>query len=387
MVDPSAGRHRVLVVAGEASGDLHGANLIRAAREHAPGLSFFGVGGRQMARAGCDILVSADDLAVMGLVEVAGRLPVIRKAFRRLSRILQGDNRPDLLLLIDYPGFNLRLARVAHAAGVPVLYYICPKVWAWGRRRIRLLAERVDRLACIFPFEPGLFAGTGLDARYVGNPLLDEYEPGRPRQEYLTAVGLDPGQPVVGLFPGSRRSEIRHIFDTIVQTARRLHDGHGIRQFLLPVAPSLDAARLQERIDAGELPVRLVTGDIYEIAAACDAVLCVSGTVTLQVALAGTPMAVIYRTSPLSYAVARRLVRIPHFSLVNIVGGREIVREFLQEQAEPAALATEIHRLLTDDAVRRTMQADLAALRERLGRPGCSRRVAVMAKELIEEQT
>ncbi|TYP00042.1 lipid-A-disaccharide synthase [Geothermobacter ehrlichii] len=386
MVDPSSERHRVLVVAGEASGDLHGANLIRAAREHAPGLSFFGVGGKKMAAEGCEVLISADHLAVMGLFEVAGKFPVIRKAFRRLSQILRGNDRPDLLILIDYPGFNLRLAKVAHEAGVPVLYYICPKVWAWGRRRIKLLAERVDRLACIFPFEPELFAGTGLDARYVGNPLLDEYRPGRSRQDYLEAVGFDPRQAVVGLFPGSRRSEIRYIFDTILQTGRRLQADAGIRQFLMPVAPSLDPAELQRRVDACGLPVRLVTGDIYEIAAACDAVLCVSGTVTLQVALAGTPMAVIYRTSPLSYAIGRRLVRIPHFSLVNIVGGREIVREFLQEQAEPVALAAELRRLLEDVATRESMRAELAALREKMGSPGCSRRVAAMAVELLQKK-
>lgn len=386
MIEPS-GTCRALIVAGEASGDLHGANLIQAAREFAPGLSFFGVGGERMAAAGCDILTPSDDLAVMGLIEVLGRLPVIRRVFRRLERALTGAEKPDLVILIDYPGFNLRFAKVARKAGIPILYYISPKVWAWGGKRVRLLAERVDCLAVIFPFEPEIFAQTDLDVRYVGNPLLDEFQPGRSRADYLGSQGLDPGQPVVGLFPGSRQKEIQYLFDTILETAKLLSGEGAARQFLMPLAASLDRAELQRRLDAEALNIRLVTDNIYEVAAACDAVLCVSGTVTLQVALAGTPMVVIYRAAPLTYAVGRRLVKIPFFSLVNIVAGEEVVREFLQDDANPPVLAQELKRLLEDSSSRESMRSQLAIVKNKLGGPGCSERVARIARELCLRKT
>jgi lipid-A-disaccharide synthase len=386
MIEPS-GTCRALIVAGEASGDLHGANLIQAAREFAPGLSFFGVGGERMAAAGCDILTPSDDIAVMGLIEVLGRLPVIRRVFRRLERALTGAEKPDLVILIDYPGFNLRFAKVARKAGIPILYYISPKVWAWGGKRVRLLAERVDCLAVIFPFEPEIFAQTDLDVRYVGNPLLDEFQPGRSRADYLGSQGLDPGQPVVGLFPGSRQKEIQYLFDTILETAKLLSGEGAARQFLMPLAASLDRAELQRRLDAEALNIRLVTDNIYEVAAACDAVLCVSGTVTLQVALAGTPMVVIYRAAPLTYAVGRRLVKIPFFSLVNIVAGEEVVREFLQDDANPPVLAQELKRLLEDSSSRESMRSQLAIVKNKLGGPGCSERVARIARELCLRKT
>lgn len=385
MIDPSD-TCRVLIVAGEASGDLHGANLIQAAREFAPGLSFFGVGGERMATAGCEILVSADELAVMGLTEVVGKLPVIRRVFRKLERVLNGDSKPDLVILVDYPGFNLRFAKAVRKAGVPVLYYISPKVWAWGKRRIQLLADRVDCLAVIFPFEPDIFARTGLDVRYVGNPLLDEYQQGRSREAYLSSQGLNPDQTVVGLFPGSRQSEIKYLFETILQTARQLSLDGKVNQFLLPVAPSLDRIELQRRVDAEQLNVRIVTDNIYEVAGACDAVLCVSGTVTLQIALAGTPMAVIYRAAPLTYAVGKRLVKIPFFSLVNIVAEKEIVREFLQDEANPLNLSNELTRLLDDSSCRQEMKNQLAIVRKKLGGPGCSERVARIAQDICRRK-
>jgi lipid-A-disaccharide synthase len=209
MTTESHNLRRALIVTGEASGDLHGANLILAARQIDPELAFFGVGGRRMAAAGCEILIPAEQLAVMGVVEVLGRFAVIRRAFRTLRRQLQGPRRPDLVILIDYPGFNLRLAKVAKAAGVPVLYYISPKVWAWKRGRIHTIAQRVDKLAVIFPFEPEIYRGLGLDVEYVGNPLLDESRGGGERTGYLQGHGLDPARPVIGLFPGSRTATAR----------------------------------------------------------------------------------------------------------------------------------------------------------------------------------
>lgn len=385
-MEPVTIERRALIVTGEASGDLHGANLIRAARDVDPGLSFFGIGGARMRSAGCEIVFPAEDLAVMGLVEVVGRLPVIRRAFRRLRGLLHGPGRPDIVILIDYPGFNLRFAREAKRAGIPVLYYIGPKVWAWKRGRVKTVTERVDKLAVIFPFEPPLYAGLGLDVEYVGNPLLDEYRRDREREPFLRVVGLDPARPVVGLFPGSRRSEIRYMFDTLLDSARLLVEQGVAKQFLLPVAPTCNRDELAERAATAGLPITLVEENIYDVAGACDAILCVSGTVTLQAALAGAPQAILYKGAALTYAVGRRLVKIPHFGLPNIVAGHEVAREFLQDAASPPALAAEIRRLLQDEEYRSAALAGLAEVRRRLGTPGCSRRVAAIAAAMSKSK-
>lgn len=377
---------RALIVTGEASGDLHGAKLIQAARQLDPDLQFFGVGGKRMAEAGCDILIAADQLAVMGVVEVIARFAVIRQAFRTLVKVLQAERRPDLVILIDYPGFNLRLAKAAKAAGVPVLYFISPKVWAWRRGRIHTIAERVDKLAVIFPFEPEIYQGLGLDVEYVGNPLLDEQGSAGDRSGYLQRHGLDPARPVVGLFPGSRNNELKYIFSTLIASARLLQQARPDLQFLLPVAPSLSGEDLRRRLAEANLPVVLVEDNIYDTAAACDAVISVSGTVTLQIALTGTPMVIIYKAAPLTYAIGKRLVKIEHFGLPNIVAGRGIVRELLQEAANPEAISTEILRLLQDADYNRQQRKDLELMRQRMGAPGCSARVARIASAMSRGQ-
>lgn len=382
MPDHHQTKRRALIVTGEASGDLHGANLIQATREFDPELGFFGVGGKRMAAAGCEILIPADQLAVMGVVEVLARFAVIRRAFRTLTRVLQSQNPPDLVILIDYPGFNLRLAKVAKAAGVPVLYYISPKVWAWRRGRIHTIAQRVDKLAVIFPFEPQIYQGLGLDVEYVGNPLLDELGSRCDRSAYLQRHGLDPGRPVIGLFPGSRQNELKYIFTTLVASAQRLRQARPDLQFLLPVAPSLSLSELQQRLAGSQLPVVLVEDNIYETAGACDAIISVSGTVTLQIALAGTPLVIIYKAAPLTYALGKRLVKIEHFGLPNIVAGQGIVRELLQDDAHPEAISGEILRLLQDDSYNRAQRKGLALVRQRMGAPGCSARVARIASAM-----
>jgi lipid-A-disaccharide synthase len=373
---------RALIVTGEASGDLHGANLIRAAREIDPELHFFGVGGQRMADAGCDIRIRGEEIAVMGLVEVLGHLPVIWRAFRKLKAILNGPERPDLLICIDFPDFNLRLAAVAKRAGIPVLHYVSPQVWAWRRGRVKSIARVVDRLACILPFEPPLYQGLDIDAEYVGNPLADEAVVEVEREEFLTAHGIDPARPVVGLFPGSRHNELRHSFATLLGAAAIIHKRHPRAQFLLPVAPSLNESDFSPALETCGVPIRLSRDNIYDLAHACDAVLAVSGTVTLQTALVGTPMAIFYRTSPLTYAIGKRLVKVEHFGLANIVAGRKVAREFLQEEATPEALAGEILRILDDSVYAQTIRRGLEQVRERIGPSGCSRRVAAMASEM-----
>ncbi|MFO7984033.1 MAG: lipid-A-disaccharide synthase [Desulfuromonadales bacterium] len=375
-------QRRAMIVTGEASGDLHGAHLIRAAGDIDPGLSFFGVGGRLMEEAGCEILIPGEELAVMGLVEVLGHFPVIWRAFNRLKKVLHGPDKPDMLILIDFPDFNLRLARQAKAAGVPVLYYVSPQVWAWRRGRVKKIAAVVDRLAAILPFEPDFYRDEDIEVEYVGNPLTDEARTTRDRSSFLAEHGLEPDRPVVGLFPGSRRNELRYIFGTIVDTAQLLHRKNPELQFLLPVASSLRIEEIEEYLAGRDLPVTLVQDNVYDAIGACDAVVTVSGTATLQTALIGTPMAILYKMSPLTYAIGKRLIKVPHIGLANIVAGRRVVAEFIQDEANPQAVAAEILRLLEDEGYRRQVKEGLKLVRERIGDPGCSERVARMASEM-----
>ncbi len=373
---------KVMIVAGEASGDLHGSNLIRAAAEYHPQLSFYGVGGDKMQAAGCRILFPSNELSVMGVVEVVRQLPKIFHRFQQLKRLIRETEKPDLLILIDFPDFNLRLAKVAKAAGVPVLYYISPKVWAWRSGRARIIADRVDRLALIFPFEPQIYESLGVKAEYVGNPLLDEFIENQPQGLLRNSHGIEAEEQVIGIFPGSRNSELEHILDTLIETAELLHQQRPAAKFLLPVAPSLSRDLLEQKFTAAGLPVLIVEENIYEVAAACNAILTVSGTVTLQIALAGTPMAILYKVAPLSYAIGKRLIKIEYAGLTNIVAGRGVVREFIQDAAEPAAMSREVLRLLEDQDYIETMRRDLGEVRQLLGEPGCSVRVAAIAAEM-----
>ncbi|TLM66195.1 MAG: lipid-A-disaccharide synthase [Deltaproteobacteria bacterium] len=378
---------RVLIVTGEASGDLHGANLIRAAGRLTPQLRFFGAGGPRMAEAGCEILVPGEEIAVMGLVEVLGHLPVIRRAFKRLSAILENPaERPAALVLIDFPDFNLRLARVAKRAGVPVLYYVSPQVWAWRQGRVKKIAAVVDSLAAILPFEPEFYRGLPIRVEYVGHPLLDEFRIDRERDAFLAGIGIDGGRPVVGLFPGSRRSELHYNLGVMLDAAALVQRRQPDVAFLLPVAPTLERSAIEAQLLQRQLPVTLVDGNIYDVANACHAVLAVSGTVTLQIALAGAPMAIVYRMSPLTYAIGKRLVKVPYIGLANIVAGEGVVREFIQERATADNLAGEILHILHDPGYAAQLRQGLSKVRGLLGTPGCSGRVAAMLAALIEEQ-
>jgi len=382
-LNTSSAKRRVMIVAGESSGDLHGSNLLKAAADKYPNISFFGVGGSRMQANGCDILIPSDELSVMGVTEVLGRLPGIIRRFRRLAALLKSSNPPDLLVLIDFPDFNLRLAKVAKGAGVPVLYYISPKVWAWRSGRARTIAGRVDRLALIFPFEAEIYAPYQVRTEYVGNPLLDEFSARPQGLDIRQQLDISAQVKIVGIFPGSRQSELTYIFATLVAAAKRIHEEDQLVEFVMPVAPSLRRSELESRLADIRLPIHLVEDDIYAVAAACQAVLTVSGTVTLQLALVGTPMAIVYKVAPLSYVIGRRLIKIPYAGLPNIIAGREIVREFIQDDSDPEALKAEMLRLLNDPPYNQQVRDDLALVRKRLGAPGCSGRVADMVADMV----
>jgi len=300
---------RIMIVAGEASGDIYGADLVRETLAHGKEIRFFGIGGARMREAGVTTLVDSADMAVVGLVEVLKHFDVIASAFLKLKRILLNDP-PDLLILIDYPGFNLRLAKIAKKAGVKVLYYISPQVWAWRQGRVRKIARLVDHMAVILPFEAEFYKKTGVAVSFVGHPMLDMVKVELDRSAAALSFGLDPQRKIVGLFPGSRRNEIERLLPVIVSSAAQLKEQFPGVQFVLPLASTLKSSDIQPQFEAAHLDVTITSERIHDLIRACDAVISVSGTVTLEIALVGTPMVIIYRLSPLTYHLAKRLIKI-----------------------------------------------------------------------------
>ncbi len=365
----------VLLVAGEASGDLHAAALAEALRRSRPDLSLVGVGGRGMSQAGVKLLEHTDQMAVMGFVEVLRGLPHHFALLKALTRRLQSGSVA-ALVTIDYPGFNMRLASAARRAGVPVLYYITPQVWAWGSGRLPKLARRITRAAVILPFEEELLRAHGIDATFVGHPLLDSARELPGRDEARAALGLGARERVLALFPGSRRQEIdRHLAD-FVAAARLLEQRYAGLRVLVSAAPGVE-------LDTARCPYPQVRDASLLLLRAADAALCKSGTTTLEAAVAGCPMVVAYRTSPWTHAIARRVVRIPHIGLVNVVAGREVAREFVQQALEPSAVAEALAPLLDSGSQERSrMVQALAEVRSRLGAPGAAGRVASIVSDL-----
>lgn len=371
----------ILLSAGEPSGDLHGAAVARELKRRWPSARLFGLGGPRMAEEGVELLADLRDLAVMGFAEVAGRLPFFLRLFRRL-RDEMASRGADLVLPIDYPGFNLRLAGAARASGVPVLYYIAPQVWAWHRSRIRRLAKETDRLAVVLPFEEPIFREAGAHVRFVGHPLLDAAPQVIGREEFCAAHGLDAGRPVLALFPGSRAQEVARHLDIFVEAAELLRRR---RPELQPVI-AMSGAVAAQAYDRAPFPK---TEDPRALLAHATAALVKSGTTTLEAALAGTPMVIAYRTSRLTYALAKRLVRVDHIGLVNLVAGERLVPEFIQDEATPEALADALEPLLDPGSPRRAVVAGLERVRAALaptdGRPpGAAVRVVELAEELLD---
>ena len=379
---PRTGRaRRVLLVAGEASGDMHGADLLRALRELVPGLEVRGIGGAQLRAAGMETLVDATQIATMGLLEVRERLGAVLRAYRQMRRLVRADP-PDLLILVDFAEFNLALAGVAQRRGVPVLYYISPQVWAWRRRRIHKIARRVDRLAVVFPFEAPLYAGSGARAEFVGHPLLDRVRATRSRAETCARHGLDPAKRLIALLPGSRPKEIRLILPLMAEATARLLE-RGDVQCALALAGTLSRADIAASMRGRALPATVVEEDTYNLVHASELTLVASGTATLETALLERPMVIVYRVTALTYALARRLVSVPFIGMPNLIAGKAIVPELLQHDATGGRLATEATRFLDDPALRATTTSELAGLRRLLGGGGAARKAAAIAAEML----
>lgn len=366
----------VLLVAGEASGDLHAAAVVGALRRLAPELSIAGVGGARMRAAGATLLEDIAEHAVMGFGDVVMQIPRHLRLLRRLRERMRAGG-VGLVVLVDYPGFNLRVAAAAHAAGIPVLYYITPKVWAWRAGRLADMRRTIARAAVILPFEESYLREHGVPATYVGNPLLDRADALPTRAATRATLGLG-AEPVLALFPGSRRGELANHLDAFVATARELERRIPALHVIVSVAPGM-------RIDTARCPYQLVEGSSYTVWRAADAALVKSGTSTLEAAIADCPLIVAYHITRINYEIVRRLVRgISYVGLVNLVVDRNVAPEFIQNAMQPIPMANALEPLLAhDSAQRQAMLAELARVREALGEAGAAERVAGMALEML----
>jgi len=377
----------LLLSAGDASGELHTAPFVEAFRRRVPDARFLGLGGTEMEKAGVELVVHQRELAIGGLVEVLRDARRIVSAWRRMKRALETSGA-DLVVLVDSPDFNIPLARRAKKAGIPVLYFISPQVWAWRRRRIGKIARRVDRMAVIFPFEKEVYAKAALQVDFVGHPLVDRLggialQPSR--QEMRRSLGLDPGDYLVVMLPGSRRNEVRAGLSLHLEAARALHVRDPRVHFAIAVAPSIPRPSVERAIAEAGLPsllsIQVFEGRTYELLRAADVALAKPGTVTVEISLLGTPMVVAARANPLTAFLARRVVRLSSVAMPNLIVGAPVVPEFLQGEAQPERIALALAELLEGPA-RELQLAQLARVRERLGSGGAAERAAAIAEEM-----
>jgi lipid-A-disaccharide synthase len=364
---------KVMVIAGEASGDMHAAGVVRELKLRDPSIDVFGMGGDCLAREGMDVTVHMTHMAFMGFVEVVRNLRTVLRVQKALEQQLD-LRKPDVVLLVDYPGFNLRFAQAVRQRGIPVLYYISPQVWAWHRSRVRKMKNLVDKMHVIFPFEVDIYASEGIPVEFVGHPLVERLSAPTGREEFFATQGLQPRRKLLGLFPGSRVQEIERILPTMLTTGELLASRMDV-QIAIGVAPNLGREAIAAYLPA-DSSIRLVEHGTYDLMQHADAAIVTSGTATLEAGWFGVPMAVVYKTSSITYAIGRMLVDVDHIGLVNIVAGRGIVPEFVQHQCTPEHLVAALTPLLTDAAAAAAMRNDLAVVRERLGTGGASARVA-----------
>ncbi len=373
---------RIMIIAGEASGEMHGAGVVAALKDRRPEIDVFGIGGDRMERAGCALIYHIERFSVMGITEVLRHLPFIRRVLRRLDGLLE-SRRPDLLILIDYPDFNLRLARKARKRGIPVLYYISPQVWAWRARRIHTIVRLVDCMAVVFPFEVEMYEKAGGKVVFVGHPLLEVLESRKTRAEFCADAGLDPDRPIVGMLPGSRIMEMERMLPAMTGTLNTVQRDLSGVQGVIGLAPTVSRTDLAACLTGHAEEIPVVEGGTYEVMNHSDLLLVTSGTATLESACFGTPLLVLYRMSRVSWWIARRLVNIPDIGLANVVAGRRIAPEFLQDEVDPKTLAPVVLDLLREPEKRRAMSGELREVRDRLGTPGASSRVADLALDMV----
>lgn len=378
---------KVLISAGEASGDLYAASLVETLRLRNPALEFFGCAGQRMQRAGVRAVVDARSIAVVGLVEVVTHIPRIYREYRKLIRAAEME-RPDIAILTDSPDFHLRLARHLKRLGIPVIYLVAPQVWAWRKGRLPAMRRNIDQLLCIFPFEPDFFAPRGIDARYIGHPLTRLVKPSAGREELRRRFGIPDECLVVALLPGSRKGEIERHSPILIEAVRKIQQASqrlALRFILAVPYGNLLGSNFKERIS--EASIQVLEGQTWDVLACAEVALAASGTVTIEATLVGTPMVTFYRVNKLSWLMGRFLVKVPFYSMVNLVAGRRIVPELMQNDMTPARLASEALTLLSDESARKSMRGELELVARKLAGPQDPLEVAasLVEKHLKEE--
>ncbi|MBO0722870.1 MAG: lipid-A-disaccharide synthase [Blastocatellia bacterium] len=374
---------RIMIVAGEASGDKHGAKLITALRSLQPNISFdfFGSGGEEMRAAGAETLIDIREVAIMGLLEVTRALPKFLQVFRRLRQAAL-EKKPALAILIDWPEFNLRLAKKLRRDGQRIIYYISPQIWAWRSYRIHAIKRDVEKMLVILPFEKNYYERNGVKVDYVGHPLLDSVKVTATRDEFCARYHLDPQKPIVALLPGSRHSEIKYILEPLLAAARILNRSHPELQFALPLAKTL----ARDEVEAKSGPIdnfRLIENDTYNALSAADLAVVASGTATLETAVIGTPLIIVYRASTLNWRLFRPLINVPFVGMPNLIAGREIAPELLQDDLNSERLARQITEMLGEPDRLARLRAELADVRSTLGAANASERAARKILEML----
>ncbi|MFZ2452518.1 MAG: lipid-A-disaccharide synthase [Methylovulum miyakonense] len=365
----------VMFSAGESSGDQHAANLFLELRKQLPGLQGIGMGGSKMAAAGVDIRYDSAAIAVIGVVEVIKHYGEIRHALALMQNLVASE-RPDLLVCVDYKEFNFKLAKFAKQQGIKVLFYVSPQVWAWRAGRVKQYGKVIDMMAVIFPFETAYYEAENVPVRYVGHPSVDKVKPQRSKAEGLLAFGLTDDKPIVGLLPGSRANEIKRLLPVMLLAAEQLHKQLPSLQFILPQADAIPDALLNSHLSQTTVNVIVIKHQPYDVIQCCDAVMTTSGTATLEIALLGVPMLICYKLAAITYWLGRWLVKTPFIGLPNIVAGKLIIKEFIQHEANPENLATEMLKMLTDGQYAGQMRKDLAEVKAELGQGGASKNMA-----------
>jgi len=370
----------IMIIAGETSGDIHGAKLVSAMRKRHNGLFFCGIGGRALGEAGVRLLIDASEIAVVGITEVFSKVPNILKGLRVAKKALK-TLHPDLLILIDFPDFNLHLASFAKKLGIPVLYYISPQIWAWRPGRVKRIGELVDHLAVILPFEEDFYRDRKIPVTFVGHPLLDTL----PSPQNKTLNRRTNNHPVIGFLPGSRDGEIGRHLPIMINAARNLHRKIDNVKFLISLAPEVKRTYVEGIIKKHktEFAFELVADSSQKVFERSTLVVAASGTVTLEAAISGTPMVIIYKVSPISYWIGRAMIQVKHIGLANLIAGRKIVPELLQKEASPTRISDTVFEMLSDSSGLERIRLELLNIRDLLGGPGASERVADIALDMM----
>ncbi|ADO73333.1 lipid-A-disaccharide synthase [Stigmatella aurantiaca] len=373
---------QILVVTGEASGDAHAAELVAALQTRRPDLRFFGMGGSRLAARGVDLLYGAHEVSVMGITEVLPKIPRILQVMKGLAQAA-AERRPVCAILVDIPDFNLRLAAKLKALGIPVAYYISPMIWAWRRGRVKTIRKLVDRMLCILPFEEAFYRESGVNARYVGSPVVEQVPAPASATTFRQRLGLSPDAPTLALLPGSRMSEVRRLLPDMVSAAQQLATERPGLQIVVPVAPTIPREEIVSRFEGSGLSPTFVEGRAPEVVGASDAAIVASGTAVLEAGLMQRPLVVVYRVSLLTYWVGRLMLKVAHVALVNLLAGRRLVPELLQGDMKPERIAAEVRRVWVPGTPRDEMIQGLEEVRGRLGGPGAAVRAAETVLELL----